>query len=98
VIEGVRTLRVTLTLPEKGTHDAARATFEVVSEVHEDQAIYQINRTSNVDEDDWGFRIQYDAEIYTRTDFVQSTSPAEVERVMSRVTPGAFEERVEKES
>ena len=85
----MRTLRVVLTVSEADPHTGARAAFRALSERHEDQAIFQVNRTEYVD-DDWGFRITY----RSRTEFVQSTALPAIERAMARVAPNTFERRV----
>lgn len=86
----VRTLRVVLTVSEADPHEGAQAAFEQLSERHDAQAIFQVNRTPYVD-DDWGFRITY----RSQTEFVQSTSLVEIERAMARVAPNTFERRVD---
>lgn len=84
------TLRVKLTVPSDDAHPVARATFETVSEVHEDQAIFQINETAYVDADTWGFKTSYSS----GTGFMQTTNPATVERAMAAVAPVSFDERL----
>lgn len=91
----MRTLRVKLVVPESGSHREARAVFEELSEIHEDQAIFQINRTEYLDDDDWGFRIQYDTKLYVKKEFIQSRSLAAIERVMARVALESFERRID---
>lgn len=88
----MRTLRVKLTAPETGPRQAAQAVFDEVSELHSDQAVFQVNRTRYVDADDWGFRITY----RSNEAFVRTTSLAELEDAMARVAANAFERRVTK--
>jgi len=94
----MRTLRLKLIIPNEGAPDTARRVFDRVSDIHADQAIFQVNQTPYVDADDWGFQVQYETTVYTRREFVQSTSPAEVEAAMSRVAPDSFERRVDDET
>lgn len=82
--------RVKLTVSEASPPPTARAAFDELSALHEDQAIVRVDRTRYVDEDGWGFRVTY----RTRDEFVQSTSLRAVERTMSRVAPTSFERRV----
>lgn len=86
----MRTLRVKLNLPSDDAYPAARATFETLSEVHEDQAIFQINETAYVNDDTWGFRVSYRSEAA----FVQTTTPTAVERAMKSVAPVSFDKRL----
>lgn len=92
----VRTLRVKLVIPERTSRREARAVFEELSEIHEDQAIFQINRTEYLDDDGWGFRIQYDTKLYVKKEFIQSRSLAAIERVMARVALESFERRIDR--
>jgi maltodextrin utilization protein YvdJ len=82
----MRTLRVKLTLPEP---QGPRETFEAVSELHADQAIFQINQTEYVDPNGWGFTITY----RSNETFVQTTTLAELEQPMGAVASNAFERR-----
>ncbi|ERH11608.1 MAG: hypothetical protein J07HB67_00616 [halophilic archaeon J07HB67] len=86
----MQTLRVKLTVPETDPPPGARATFEQAADRHEDQAVFQVNRTAYVDREGWGFRISY------RSDgaFVQTTSLRELEATMAAVAPHTFEQRV----
>ena len=90
----MRTLRLKLVVPGEGAPDTARRVFDRLSDIHSDQAIFQVNQTPYVDNDSWGFQVRYETEIYTRTEFVQSTSPADIEQVMAQVAPDSFERRV----
>lgn len=92
----MRTLRVKLVIAERTSRREARAVFEKLSEIHEDQAIFQINRTEYLDDDGWGFRIQYDTKLYVKKEFIQSRSLAAIERVMARVALGSFERRIDR--
>jgi hypothetical protein len=94
----MRTLRLKLLLPDEGAPDTARRVFDRLSDTHADQAIFQINQTPYVAADDWGFQVRYETTVYTRQEFVQSTSPAAVEAVMARVAPDSFERRVDDET
>lgn len=85
----MRTLRVKLTISESGEHGAARAAFDEIAERHSDQAVFQVNETRYVDEDDWGFKLTYRA----NSDFCQSTSLREIDRAMAQVAPNSFERR-----
>jgi len=90
----MRTLRVKLTVSERDPPPEARATFERIAGCHEDQAIFQVNRTAYVDRDGWGFRVTY----RSQEAFAQTTSLRELERTMARVAPHTFERRVTDES
>ncbi|SDG28080.1 MULTISPECIES: hypothetical protein [Halorientalis] len=90
----MRTLRVKLTVPAADAPESARQTFATLSELHADQAIFQVNRTAYVDEETWGFQVQYESELQTSREYVQTTSLAELEQVMARLAPASFEERV----
>jgi hypothetical protein len=85
----MRTLRVKLIIPEPEPQ-GPREAFEKVSEVHADQAIFQINQTEYVGPDGWGFKITY----RSNETFVQSTALAEIERAMAAVASNAFERRM----
>lgn len=84
------TLRVKLNVPETNPPSGAHRAFERVSEIHSDQAIFQINRTGYLDRRDWGFRVTY----RSQGTFVRSTSLEEIERAMAAVAPNTFERRV----
>lgn len=84
------TLRVKLTIHSDDTTHPARATFDELSEVHEAQAVFQVNETEYIDRDDWGFKITY----RSQESFVQSTDLREIERVMADVAPNTFEEKL----
>ena len=84
------TLRVKLNVPEANPPPGAYGAFEQVSEIHSDQAIFQVNRTEYLDRRDWGFRVTYRSQ---RT-FVRSTSLEEIEGAMAAVAPSTFERRV----
>lgn len=82
----MRTLRVKLTLPEPEPR-GPREAFEAVSELHADQAIFQINQTEYVDPNGWGFKITY----RSNETFVQTTALADLEQAMAAVASNAFE-------
>jgi len=86
----MRTLRLKLTIPETEPPSAARETFQRVADLHEDQAIFQVNRTAYVARDEWGFRVTY----RSQEAFVQTTSLRELEATMARVAPHTFQRRV----
>ena len=81
--DSVRTLRVKLTIHEGASDHAGRETFEGIASLHESQAIFQVNETAYVASDDWGSRVTY----RTRSTFVRTTVPSEVERAMAQVGP-----------
>ncbi|MFB6175598.1 MAG: hypothetical protein ABEI99_00340 [Halobaculum sp.] len=87
----MRTLRLKLNVSPDNPRPEARTAFETLSAIHEDQAIFQINETPYVDDDSWGFRASYRSEAA----FVQTTSPAVVERAMATVAPRSFNERID---
>jgi maltodextrin utilization protein YvdJ len=89
----MQTLRVKLNLPATDPPKAAQNTFETISEIHSDQAIFQVNQTQYLDSDDWGFRVTY----RSNGTFVQTTSLAELERTMANVADNSFEQRVHAE-
>jgi hypothetical protein len=89
----MRTLRVKLVVSDEA-HGAAREAFDELSEVHADQSIFQVNETHYVDDSSWGFQVRYETEIHAKQEFVQSTSPADIEAVMAKVAPDSFERRV----
>lgn len=89
----MQTLRVKLNLPATDPPEAAQSTFETISEVHSDQAIFQVNQTQYLDADDWGFRVTY----RSNDTFVQTTSLTQLERTMANVADNSFEQRVHSE-
>ena len=90
----MQTLRIKLIIPADSADHAARAIFTELSQVHEDQAIFQVNQTEYISDDEWGFRIQYDTKLYVEKEFIQSTSLMEIEQVMTQVAPQSFEQRI----
>jgi len=89
----MRPLRVKLNISEEEHHSAARETFETISTIHDDQAIFQINQTQYINQDTWGFKITY----RTKSEFIQSVCLNDIEQVMWHVTPNSFERRVTSE-
>jgi maltodextrin utilization protein YvdJ len=87
-------LRVKLNIPETDPPPGAKDAFDAISEIHSDQAIFQVNQTQYVDERSWGFRVTY----RENRGFVQSTRVQEIEQLMSQVASNSFERRVETES
>lgn len=88
------TLRIKFVIPDGDGYEVARDAFKQLSEIHEDQAIFQINETEYVDDDCWGFQIKYETSLYTRTEFVQSTSLLDIERATAAVASDSFEQRI----
>jgi len=86
----MQTLRVKLHIPNEDPRDTARQTFDQLADIHSDQAIFQINGSEYIDDDTWGFGISYRSQRM----FIQSTSPADIERVMWHVAPRSFERRL----
>lgn len=86
----MRTLRVKLNIPEEGDHRQARNAFTQISNIHADQAIFQVNQTPHITDEDWGFKIEYRA----NTGFIQTTSLKDIERVMAQVAHNRFERRI----
>lgn len=86
----MQTLRVKLNIPDEEAYQAAKNAFDEISEIHEDQAIFQVNQTQYVSEATWGFKITYRGQ----SQFVQTTSLREIERAMSQVAPNTFDERL----
>lgn len=88
------TLRIKFVVPDEDGYEAAHDAFEELSEIHEDQAVFQVNETQYVDDDCWGFETTYETPLYTRTEFVQTTSLPDIERAMSAVAPRSFQQRI----
>ncbi|ERG91623.1 MAG: hypothetical protein J07HQW1_01657 [Haloquadratum walsbyi J07HQW1] len=89
----MRPLRVKLNISEKDHHTAAREAFEEISTIHDDQAIFQINRTQYINQDTWGFKITY----RTKSGFIQSVCADAIEQVMWQVAPNSFDRRLTSE-
>ncbi len=90
----METLRVKLVVPESGPSKTAREAFDELSAVHEDQAVFQLNQTEYVDEDNWGFSVTHTLRGPGNREFVQTTSLADIERAMARAAAGPFDKRV----
>lgn len=83
-------LRVKLTIPETDPPPEAEDAFDAISQIHSDQAIFQLNQTQYVDGRTWGFKITY----RTNQGFVQSTRLQEIEQLMAQIASNSFERRV----
>ena len=90
----MQTLRIKLVIPPDSPDHAAHDLFTELSQIHEDQAIFQMNQTEYIADDDWGFQVQYDTKLYIEREFIQTTSLAEIEQVMTQVAPQSFERRI----
>ena len=49
----METLRLKFNVPVTDPPQAAQNVFETISDVHNDQAIFQVNRTQYLNVDDW---------------------------------------------
>jgi hypothetical protein len=86
----MRTLRVKLHIPEDDTRDTERQVFDMIADIHSDQAIFQVNESEYITDERWGFAITY----WSQRTFIQTTSPADVEHAMWQVAPPSFERRL----
>lgn len=88
------TLRIKLVVSDGDGYEAAHDAFAELSEIHEDQAIFQVNETRYVADDGWGFKITYETPVYSREEFVRSVSLPDIERAIAAVAPDSFERRI----
>ena len=88
------TLRIKLVVSDGDGCEAAHNAFAELSEIHRDQAIFQVNETQYVADDGWGFKITYETPVYSHEEFVQSGSLPAIERAMAAVASDAFERRL----
>ncbi|TSD09747.1 hypothetical protein DP107_13865 [Haloglomus irregulare] len=88
------TLRIKLVVSDGDGCEAAHNAFAELSEIHRDQAIFQVNETQYVADDGWGFKITYETPVYSREEFVRSASLPDIERAIVAVAPDSFKRRI----
>ncbi len=90
----MQTLRVKLNIPKQGAYGAALDAFDRISDIHEDQAVFQVNQTEYVTEDTWGFSVTHTAKNHSKAEFAQTTSLSKIEQAMANAASHTFEKRI----